>query len=831
MTRLLLNFTYPMIKNYVKIAWRNLIRQKLYSIINILGLTIGISAFLLIYLYIQDELTYDQFHPNSEQIYRMSYLRKAQNGDIEAFATSGPAWAPRYRDMLPEVTDYVLLTHAGYPGYINRESDADTYMEPDFKWASDNFFQFFDFKLVKGRPETVLSTPNAVVLTEASAHKYFGQEDPIGQDLVYNVSGVVANLTVTGIMKDPPANSHIKPSFIGNIQQIHQLYLSNYQFDFLNQNQDAFAFTYIKISDPSALSKISQDWKKHLSESFANNQNVRADAYHEVKFTAIKDMHFEPEMKFELEAPAKKSSIPIFMLSAILVLLIACINFMNLATARSAKRAKEIGLRKTLGSTKSQLIAQFYSESFLITTLAVLLSLGVFTLSLPFFNDLTGKAFLWSDLATPQFGVMLFSLLLLVGLVSGSYPALYLSSFNPLTALRGFFAPGRGAEMLRKGLVVFQFAISIILIISTMVVYQQLQLIHQSNLGKDKDRILSIRLGGFGLGNRYEVFKEQIEGDARYESVSVANHLPRLPHFGLINQTFGFPERDNESIEWNKFDVDFDFVNTFDLEIIAGRDFSEEMGADSNGILLNAAAVKALAMEPHEVVGMTITDQVFNQQLQQQVDVTGQVIGVVADFPYKSVNTVIEPLVIWGTPSPFDRILYVKMTPGAIEDKLQHLTATWKEIIPGMPMENWFMDFEFGRLYEDERRMSKIFLLFSGITIFIAVLGLFALTSYTTEQRKKEIGVRKVLGASEGSLIGLLLAHFFKLVAIAFVVALPIAYISMNNWLNSFVYRTDVSLGIMLWVAALVTGVTLGTVGYSTYKAAISNPIKTLRVD
>ncbi len=820
-----------MIRSYLKIAWRNLRSQKLYSFINILGLTVGLSSFLLIYLYIHDELTYDQFHPEYEKIYKMSYWRQAQNGDIEAFATSGPAWGPRYKELYPEVEDYVILTHAGYPGYINRENEIEVYMEPDFKWATDNFFQFFHFNLLKGEREQVMETLNGVVLTESTAKKYFGDADPIGQNIVYNVTGVVANLTVTGVMEDPPANSHIKPSFIGNIQQLQQLYMQQYQYDMLSQNGDAFAFTYIKVADPRVLDKISEDWKTYLQESFANNQNVRPETYNKVKFTAIKDMHFEPEMKWEIEAPANASYIPIFILAAFLVLIIACINFMNLATARSAKRAREIGLRKTLGGTKGQLIVQFYGESFLMTSIALLLSCGVFALVLPLFNDLTGKDFEFWTVFQPQFLGILLLLTLLVGLLSGSYPALYLSSFKPMSALRGIFRTGRGAERIRRGLVVFQFAVSIILIVSTLVVQHQLRLIHDSNLGKDKDRILSIRLGGFGLGNRHEVFRNEIEQDPRFESIAVANHLPRLPHFGLINQTFRFPDRDNEEIEWNKFDVDFDFAKTFDLDFLAGRDFSEDIRSDSNAIILNEAAVKALNVAPDEAVGLVITDQVFNQQLQQQVDITGRVVGVVEDFPYKSVSTMIEPLVIWGTPSNVDRILYVKMTPGDYDAKVEYLTSKWRELIPGLPMESWFMDFEFGRLYENERRMSSIFILFAGITMFIAILGLFALTSYITEQRKREIGVRKVLGASEGSLVRLLLSHFFKLVIISFVVAVPIAYLAMNSWLNGFVYRVNVSVGIVVLAGLIVAAVTLLTVGFDTYRAAIANPIKTLRTE
>lgn len=820
-----------MLRNYLKVAWRNIRRQKLYSFINILGLTVGLTSFLLIFLYVNDELSYDDFHPDAEEVYRMSYFRKAQSGDIEPFATSGTTWAPRYVELYPEVTDYAILTHAGYPGYINRENKNDVYIEPDFKWSTDNFFQFFNFELLQGNPESALTTLNAVVLTESTAKKYFGDENPMGQNIHYNVSGVEAILTVTGVMKDPPANTHIKPTFVGNVEQIHRLYMSQYQYDFLNQAGDAFAFTYLKVSDDRVLEKIESDWKEYMNTAFANSQNNQAEAYDAVKFTALTDLHFEPEMKWELESPANPAYIPIFIITALMVLLIACINFMNLATARSAKRAKEIGLRKTLGGTKKQLITQFYGESFLMTCIALLLSLGVLLLVIKPFNILTDKSFVIADVLSPTFLLMLLMMGLVVGLTSGSYPALYLSNFKPISALRGLFVSGRGAENIRKGLVVFQFTVSIILIISTLVVYNQLKLINGSSLGKDKDRILSVRLGGFGLGERDQIFKDQIEQDSRFESVTIANHLPRLPHFGLINQNFRFPDRDNEELEWNRFNVEFNFANTFDLKLVAGRDFDHDMRSDSNAILLNTSAVAALSSTPEEVIGTTITDRVFNQQQQQQVDITGRVIGVVEDFPYKSVTNRIEPLVMWGTPDQVDRIMYIKMTPGAYDAKLDFLKEKWKELVPGMPMESWFMDYEFGRLYENERKMSRIFLLFSGITILIAIMGLFALTSYVTEQRKKEIGVRKVLGASESSLVMLLVTHFLKLVAVAFVIALPIAYLFMSNWLGTFVYRVNVSIGIIGIAGVFVLVITLATVGIDTYKTAIANPGKTLRAE
>ncbi len=817
-----------MLKNYLKVAWRNLLKQKLYSIVNILGLTVGLSSFVLIYLYLEDELTYDQYHQDHEQIYRFSYVRAWENGEKQAMATSGATWGPRYKESIPEVESYARLTHSGYPGYVKRENSVNAFMEPNFHWVDKEFIEMFSFPMKLGNKEAAFAQLDNILISESAAEKYFGDENPIGKVMEFNHNAGTAKLTVSGVYYDPPSNTHLKSEFLGNIERLAQLYNQSWGYELFNQNDDAFVYTYLKVSNPSGLEKIEEDWKPFL-EGVLDSDNDGAENYAEIKFTTIADLHFEPEMKWELEAPSDASYIPITVLSSILVLVIACINFMNLATARSAKRAREVGLRKTLGSTREQLIGQFYGESLLISVLSVVVSLVIVMLALPYFNDLTGKAFQAADLFNFSSISIVVVLAIIVGFLSGSYPALYLSNFKPIAAMRGLSSSGKGAEYVRKGLVIFQFSVSIILIISALVVYNQLGLIHNSKLGEDKDRILSIRLGGFGLGNGWETFRDEVEQDSRFESVALGNHLPRLPHFGLVNRNFRFPERNNEELEWNKFDVDFNFPETFQLEFIAGRNFDSQIGSDSVGVILNEAAVNSLQVDPSEAIGMTVRDRAWNQQLQQMEDLDGKVIAVVKDFPYKSVKTVVEPLAMWGTPSRWDRIMYVKMTPGDYQAKISVLEEKWKTINAGFPMENWFMDFEFGRLYENERRMGNLFTLFSAITIFIAVLGLFALASYVTEQRKKEIGVRKVLGASSERLIGLLLSHFFILIAISFVLSVPIAWFLMDAWLDNFIYRVGVGSGVIAIAGGSVALVTLITVGFDTYKAASSNPVKVLR--
>ncbi len=820
-----------MFRNYLIVAWRNLKKQRLYSVINVLGLSVGLSAFLLIALYLNNELSYDRMHPDYEEIYRLSYNRKWDNGNTQAMATSSAVWAPRYEEQFPEVSAYTRLTHQGYPGFVNKEDDINSFMEPKFYWVDANFLEVFNFPLIYGNKETVFSQTDGVVLSESMVNKYFGEENPMGEIIEFSQNFGTIKLTVTGVMEDPPQNSHLKPTFIANVDAYLQKTEQAWNWNPFQYPGDAFVFTYLKIDQESGIEKIEDDFPGYIKSILENNQNENYEEYESAKLTPIADLHFHPEMKWELEAPADSDYIPIFTITALLVLIIACINFMNLATARSAKRSREVGLRKTLGSTKQQLITQFYGESFLITFLSAVIALGLAIACLPYFNSLTGKAFVHTDILAFETLTIAALLAIFVGLFAGSYPAIYLSSFKPIAALRGIFTSGRSAETIRRGLVIFQFAISVILIICTLVVADQMNLINGRKLGEEKDRILSIRLGGFGLGDDWITIRDQLENNSFVEEIAVANHLPRLPHFGMINRNFRFPERDMEELEWNKFDVDFNFASTFNLEFLAGRNFNRDIRSDSNAVILNEAAVRNLQLSPDEVIGLTIRDRVWNNQLQQQVDLDGKVIGVVKDFPYKSVNTMIEPLTIWGTPSPWDKIMYLKLTPGNYTDKVAEIRTVWQQVSPGMPMENWFLDFEFGRLYENERKMMNLFILFSGLTIFIAMLGLFALTSYVTEQRRKEISLRKVLGASERSVMWLLVFHFLKLVGIAFVLGLPIAWWSMDQWLDSFVYRVDIRLAIILIAGLSVSVVTLLTVGIDTYKTAVSNPVKSLRTE
>ncbi len=819
-----------MLKNFILVSWRNILKQRLYSIINLVGLTVGITCFLSIYLYLDDELSYDRFHKEYEKIYRLSYERKNDDGSVEVMGTSGSNWGPRFEERIPEVEAQLRLTHSGYPGYVKRINETEAFMEPKFYWASDSYFEFFSYPLLQGDPSTILDDISSAVITESSAEKYFGSEDPIGKSMIFSVFGQDINFKISGVMMDPPGNTHLKPTFVANIEGLAQAYKEAFDYDMMHQDDDAFFFTYLKLSQPSAITKIEEDWKTYIKAVFANDED-EADSFLTARLTPIADMHLSPEMKWELEAPANASYIPIFSISALLVLIIACINFMNLATARSAKRAKEVGLRKTFGSSKWHLIAQFYCEAVIMSMLAVVLSIGLTLITLPYINDITDKSLTIMSLLNSSSISLLVGLVIGVGLIAGSYPALFLSSFRPMAALRGMFTTGKSAEYIRKGLVVFQFAIALILIISTVTVQNQMNMISSSDLGKNKDRILSVRLGGFGLGDEYEVFRNEVLSDARFESVGIGNHLPRLPHFAYVNNQFRFPELSNEEMDWNGFSIDYDFPITFDLNFIAGRTFDHQLATDSNAVILNEAAVKALNISAEDAIGMTILDRVFLNQQQGEVDQSGKIIGIVKDFPYKSVAEVIEPLAMWGTPDGFDRIMYIKMTPGDYQSKVAYLESKWHELIPGLPMEHWFLDYEYGRLYANEWRMSKIFTFFSTITILIAVLGLFALTSYTMEQRKKELGVRKVLGASNGRLVNLLIGHFLRLIALAIVIGIPIAWYFMSEWLAGFAYHVNVDLPTLLIAVGMVTLITLCTVAYDTIKTTRANPIKALRTE
>jgi putative ABC transport system permease protein len=804
-----------MLKNYFTVALRSLRKQKGLTFINIMGLAIGLTSFLLISLYILDELSYDAFHRNAENIYRISYTQLQDNGNTENRAIAGPIWSTYLKQNYPEVLKAVRFTRFPYPGSITYKKKDLVFLETDVYWADSNYTEMFNLPLINGNPAEALKLPNAVVITQTVAKKYFGDADPIGETFTYSTFGQNLDLIVTGVMKDFPANSHFKPDFLANMESISKLIGNGPNGDWRNQWSPNFIFSYVLLDDKHDINKLQAGLTQALKK------NIGEDAkYFNPFFTKLTDIHFTPGLLWDLESAGDIKYIYIFGSISILIVLIACINYMNLATARSAKRAKEVGLRKTVGGTRQQLMVQFFNESLLMTGISLLLTLGLLLLCMPLFNNLTGKQFTWWILLDSRLWALLLAVALLVSLVAGSYPALYLSNFKPIEVLKGKITSGRGAETFRKSLVVFQFAISILMLICTGIVLNQLNYIQDAKLSQYKDQVLSVRYFGVAQTDKYSVVRDKLLQNPAVAGVTAADHLPRQEHFGKIETLFTFLQQAEKQFEWSKLSIDEDFTNLFDLELLAGRNFSRDNPTDSNNFIINERAVKDLGLTTEQAIGYTIFDT--------QDSTTGQIVGVVKDFNYKSMHSAIGPLAMNGKANSKE-ILYVKLNTNNFKSTLESLEKTWKDVYPASPFERWFLDEEFDKMYVKEQRMAEVFSSFSILAIIIACLGLFGLASFSAEQRTKEIGIRKVLGASTVQVVVLLVKTFAILFVIAFLIAAPVAFYTMHQWLQNFTYHAGIQWWVFLLAGLLVFTITLLTVSYESVKASLANPVKSIK--
>lgn len=541
--------------------------------------------------------------------------------------------------------------------------------------------------------------------------------------------------------------------------------------------------------------------------------------------TKLSDLHFDQQVQWEWGVQGDKKYLAIFSSVAVLILIIACINYMNLATARSAKRAKEVGLRKSLGSERKQIATQFFYESFLMTIGSLFIAIILVIIFMQPFNDLANKSFTVTSLLNPYMAAIVAAIVVFMAIVSGSYPAFYLSAFRPVEVLKGQVVHGTGAELFRKSLVAIQYTVALILIISTLIVVRQMDHMQNTKLNQQGSQLLSIRYGGIAPQNKFEAFRQALLQDPDIEHVTMANHLPRLNHFGGTGVRVKFPEFSDNILQWNQLNVDFDFAATYNLELVAGRNFDPQNVSDSNAVLLNETALKALNQPVEKVLGASVTEIFFNQANNR----TFRVIGVVKDFPFRSMHQAIEPLMLNPKLHQIDRIAYVKLPAGKFQEKLSKIESTWKEIYPGIGFDYWFVSDEFNRMYVVERRVSSLSKSFAGLAVVITVLGVFGLASYTAEQKRKEVGIRKVMGASVGQVVVMFTWLFVKILLIACVIALPVAYFLADNWLENFVYRSPLSPVIFIASLAGLLFITLVTVSYETWKAARANPVSSLR--
>ncbi|MCG3120619.1 MAG: hypothetical protein ALAOOOJD_03400 [bacterium] len=806
-----------MLKNYLKIALRNLLKYKVYSFINVLGLAVGMASCILILLYVRDELSYDRHHEHAEQIYRVT--REWFNSDGSTSLHLGhvaPPIGPLLKNDFPDILQMARINSGGNP--LLRYQDQ-VFQEERFYFADPNIFEIFTLPLLHGDPKQALADPNSVVLTPAMAKKYFGSAEPLGKVINFNQQ---VDLKVTGVMQEIPANSHFHFDFLGSLKLPEQIFGER---EFKNWSSNNYA-TYLLFSKNYSTANFLQAIPAFIGRHHPDGE--KAIPQTTLHLQRLTDIHLHSQLDSEIEANGNMMYVYIFAAIAVFLLLIACINFMNLATARSANRAREVGLRKVVGAERQQLIKQFLGETVVLAFIALLLAVVFVELALPQFNAFAGKELaLRSQSALFIFGSLL-GVALFVGIVAGSYPAFFLSHFQPVAVLKGQKI-GSTKSRFRSMLVVFQFAISIILIVGMGVVYNQLEYCRTKNLGLNKEHIVVLPVSaGEEIARRYPDMCNQLLQHPHIAGVAASKRVPS----GRLLDSSGGRLLDGEKSTPLEFRianvrVDHNFIPTYGMQMAAGRNFSTAFPTDSTeAFILNETAVKKIGWAAPE----TAVDKPFEYGNRQ-----GRIIGVVKDFNYESLHQPITPIVMLIAPSSFNTVS-VKIRanrPADLAATLDFLKQKWQEYRPDFPFQYSFLDERYERLYQSEHRLGQIFGTFSLLAVFIACLGLFGLASYTAEQRTKEIGIRKVLGASVGNIVLLLSKEFTRLVTVATFVSWPLAYYAMNRWLQEFAYRINLhqQSGTFLLAAALALAIALLTVSFQSIKAALGNPIKALRYE
>ena len=805
-----------MIRNYFTTAIRNLLKHKFISGINLFGLTIGFSCCLLITAYVLQELSYDRYNKNAGDIYRITRTFNNQQGVVSlTLATVSPPFGYYLPSEFPEIKNMTRLVDMGQAPLRYQEK----MLNEDHLWFGDeHFFEVFTANLQKGDPKTALANPYSVVMTRETARKYFGEEDPINKIIRLNNQ---LNLKVTGIYEALPSNAHMHPGLLVSFNTLRDSAIYGEKQLQTNWGNNSF-FTYLQLPpgvDPKKIeARFPAFLDKHMADQYGGG---KPSDFTKLSLQKLTDIHLYSHTDYEAEANSDIRRVYIFSAVAFFILLIACINYMNLATARASLRAREIGVRKVIGAGKKELILQFLGESVLISMLAVLLAIGIFVLAVPLLNELTGQQISRSIVLQWPVMTTLIVAPVIVGVLSGIYPALFMSGFQPIKTLKGLIKTGKGGLTLRKALVVGQFTISIILIITTAVVYRQLKYMQEKSLGFNREHVAYMTYPN-SLGPQFESFKHELLSNAACLS---AGRSSRIPSDRLLDD-MGAATLSGDSMKPSNTDIkyvaaDEGFLETYGLRMVAGRNFSKEFGTDSSGFIINATAAKALGWTETNAVG-----KAFKYGL-----VRGRIIGVVNDFNFESLHQSIVPMVFLLSPSNGNQynVVSVRVNGNQVNNALQHIEAVWKKYLPEQPFQSAFVDDKFSKLYHTEQLQGSLFTIFAGIAIFIACLGLLGLSAFSINQRVKEIGIRKVLGASTGSIVQLLSKEFLMLVLIAAVFAIPVAWWAMHQWLQDFAYRSGIPWWILVLAALIAAIVALGTISVQAIKAALANPVQSLR--
>jgi putative ABC transport system permease protein len=806
-----------MFTNYLKIAWRTLRKQRGLTFINIFGLAVGLACCMLIMLYVLDELSYDRYNTKADRIYRVQSDVKFGGSDMH-FAVSPDPVGPTLKKDYPQVEQFVRLHQRG-TWSVKRVGESTNLREDNITFADSTLFDVFTLPLLSGDPKRALSEPNTVVISESAAKRHFGSQNPMGKPMLFDNN---KTFYVSGVMRDMPRNSHFRSDFFLTMLN------DNYPWgQWLSNNHH----TYVLLkpgTDPQAFAKnfdtvIEKYVGPQALQMIGTTMDQFRKAGNSLNFWMIPltDIHLYSKQQAELAPNGDIQYVYIFSAVALFILLIACINFMNLATARSSNRAKEVGVRKVMGSERQQLVGQFMTESILTSVLAMLLALGIVAIALPGFNIIAAKELSIGQLVSPYYVPLLIVLPIAVGLLAGSYPAFFLSSFQPITVLKGKINVSFKSVGLRSGLVVFQFMMSVVLIVGTIIVYRQITYIQTKNVGFNRDQVMTVN-GVYAMGKQAETFKQEVLRLPGVVSGSISGYLP-TPSDRNDMAFFAEGESDmNKGVNMQTWGVDYDYVKTLAMQVLKGRDFSRVFGSDSSGIILNEAAVKVLGFK--EPIGKRVWRFDDNGGKTQK---TYTIIGVVKNFHFESLRRNIGALSLVLNSN--SGAVSFRISSANVPGLMKEIEAKWKQLSPGQPFSYQFMDDSFDEMYRAEQRIGTIALTFAALAILIACLGLFGLAAFMAEQRTKEIGVRKVLGASVGSIIGLLSKDFLKLVLIAIIIASPLAWYAMNQWLKDFAYKIDIEWWMFTLAGALAVGIALLTVSFQSVKAALMNPVKSLR--
>lgn len=794
-----------MLKNYLLLAVKNFRKQKMFSLINITGLTVGITCCLMIFLFIVNEFSYDNFHKNGAHIYRAMRVSH-QSGSPKNIAWLSPAYGPALRNDYPDAVQQTMR--------VAPDNDLITYKNVSFNekkvvLVDSNFFTFFSFPLLKGDPATVLNDPSGMVMSETTAKKYFGKEDPIGKEVEFNKN---RRFKITGIMKDVPVNSHLEFDIV-----VPNTIWRNSPF--YNQWPNNGLYTYVQLNPavkPQDLEKQFPAFMDKYLGAYYRENGFKMD----LAIKPLEGIYLEGESPWDPVKHGNRKMVYIFMSIAALILIIACINFMNLATARATDRSKEVGLRKVLGAVKKQLATQFIFESLLMATVSAVLAVGALKLLMPAYSNFLGYD-LPSGWTNPWFYVCIAGIILVVGLLAGSYPALLMSSFSPIESLKGKLRIGKGGAMFRKVLVVFQFGISVLLIVCVTIVMKQMHYVRTADLGFDKEQSMIVRIDNGDIWDNKILFKKQLLADKSVVNVSLMTGEP-----GGFHDMYGFEAeaKPGEKIMLNTEFADFEYAGTLGLKVIAGRDFSPKFLTDSTqSVLINRAAAETLGYTPEQAVGKWIKN------------ITGDsarrtIVGVIENYHFTSMKQAIGPLVI-STKKDDRRLALIKLRTAELPATIGRLKKIYAASAPNHPFEYDFLDERFDKLYKSEAKQEALLGIFSIIAIVIACLGLFGLASYTAVKRTREIGVRKVLGSSISNIILLLTKDLLKPVLLGTLLAVPIGYWVMQQWLEGFVYRTDIQWWLFVMAALIGVCIAVVTVSVQAIKAALANPVKSLRTE